>query len=988
MKFVAAVAFVLAPLSSAEESQDSIEKDYSGELPRIAPLPPEEALASFEVQPGYHIEQVAAEPLVRDPVALDFDENGRLFVVEMRGYSEEFEAGISSVRMLTDENGDGTFDSSSTYVDGLKWPVAVACYDGGIFVGEPPRIFYAKDADGDGKADIQEDVYTGFSLSNVQGLMNSFTWGLDNKFYAAASSAGGDIVPANDPNARPLGLHGRDFAFDPRTREIVATSGGAQHGLSFDDWGRRFLCHNSDHIQLVMFEDRYVARNPYLETPSPRVSIAADGPAGDVFRISPIEPWRIVRTRLRVKGLVPGPIEGGGTPAGYFTSATGITIYTGDAMPELKGMAIIGDVGSNLIHRKKLEADGVSLVARRMDDQTEFIRSKDIWFRPVQFGNAPDGTLYVLDMYREVIEHPASLPPLIKQHLDLNSGNDRGRIYRIVPEGFVQPAPQRLGEATAEQLVQALDSPNGWIRRTAARLLYQRQDQSAVPQLDALAAAGTPEGKLRALYALDGLDALRPEALMQALRDSAPQVRVHALILSEPLLKDRPEILNQVASLVEDTDQRVRYQLAFSLGEAPNQPPRNEALAALARREAGNAWFRLAILSSLTTGAAEVLALLADAPAYRQSEAGAAFLEDLALQAGAAGQDLDGVLAKVDMLPEAEETLAQATVRGLLRGLKLSGQGAGAQEALAKSQRAAALLNGLLADAHAKAVDGQAPADQRADAISSLAFDQYAVVAEVLPPLMQAIQPTEVQSAALGTLRQFPEEAVGEVLLKEWDQYSPETRSGVIEALFSRKPWLQRLLQAMADGQFAPKNLESTRIQALLNHPDETIQQQAKQLLASYQPGKRTEVVETYQDVLTMPGDAARGRELFTANCNQCHKLEERGFAVGPDLANIGNSGPEKILVNVLDPNREINPQYINYTVETKDWESHSGIIASETATSVTLKRGLGETSTLLRVNIESIRSEELSIMPEGWEETLGKQGLADIIAYLMSLVQ
>ena len=167
------------------------------------------------------------------------------------------------------------------------------------------------------------------------------------------------------------------------------------------------------------------------------MSIAADGPQAEVFRTSPVEPWRIVRTRLRVAGAVPGPIEGGGRAAGYFTGATGATIYRGDAWPaEYRGQAFIGDVGSNIVHRKTLSADGVLLVANRADEGSEFVASTDIWFRPAQFANAPDGTLYIIDVYREVIEHPASLPPVIKKHLDLTSGRDRGRIYRIVPEGF------------------------------------------------------------------------------------------------------------------------------------------------------------------------------------------------------------------------------------------------------------------------------------------------------------------------------------------------------------------------------------------------------------------------------------------------------------------------------------------------------------------------------------------------------------------------
>ncbi|HVW37717.1 MAG TPA: PVC-type heme-binding CxxCH protein, partial [Pirellulales bacterium] len=386
--------------------ENPAEIDYSGELPRILPVEPADAIKTFKVQPGFRIEQLAAEPLVNDPVAMCFDEDGRLYVVEMRGYSEEPDDMLSQVRLLEDVDGDGRFDKSTVFADKLSWPTAVICYGGGVYIGDAPDIFYCKDTDGDGKADVRQKVFAGFGKSNVQGLMNTFAWGLDNRIHGATSSSGGKITPADDPQATPVTVNGRDFAFDPRTKEFATTSGGAQHGMSFDDWGRKFVCSNSDHIQQVMFEDRYLARNPYLSSPSPRLSIAADGPQAEVYRVSPVEPWRIVRTRLRASGAVPGVVEGGGRPAGYFTGATGVTIYRGDAWPKQPyELAVVGDVGSNLVHRKKLEPNGLEFIAKRIDDKSEFVASTDIWFRPAQFANAPDGTLYIMDVYREVIEH-------------------------------------------------------------------------------------------------------------------------------------------------------------------------------------------------------------------------------------------------------------------------------------------------------------------------------------------------------------------------------------------------------------------------------------------------------------------------------------------------------------------------------------------------------------------------------------------------------
>jgi putative membrane-bound dehydrogenase-like protein len=503
------VGFAVGWAGAEPRQADSLDRDYSADLPRIAPTEPKEALATFTVAPGFRLEQVTAEPLVADPIALAFDENGRLYVVEMRGYSENRDENLSRIRLLEDSDGDGRFEKSTIFAEGLAWPTAIHCWQGGVLVADAPDILYFKDTTGDNKADERKVLFTGFSRSNVQGLLNSFTWGLDNRIYGATSSSGGQVTPVDDIPRPPTLLRGRDFAIEPRGMTMVPVSGGAQHGLSINNWGERFVSSNSDHIQQVMYEDRYLGRNPYLAAPPPRRSIAADGPQADVFRTSPIEPWRIIRTRLRMQKIVPGIVEGGGRAAGYFTGATGATIYRGDAWPaEWQGLAIVGDVGSNLVHRKRLTQQGIGYVATRIDEKSEFVASSDNWFRPVQFANAPDGTLYICDMYREVIEHPASIPPLLKQHLDLTSGRDRGRIYRVVPAGYQQRPLPKLGTASVGELVATLAHPNGWHRDTAARLLYERQDRSAAPLLEKLAReAKLPETRNVACYSLDGHDA-------------------------------------------------------------------------------------------------------------------------------------------------------------------------------------------------------------------------------------------------------------------------------------------------------------------------------------------------------------------------------------------------------------------------------------------------------------------------------------------------
>jgi putative membrane-bound dehydrogenase-like protein len=986
---VAALCWTLAaPGAAQKKGKPAAEKDYKDQLPRIPPHAPADALKTFKTLPGFRVEQVAAEPLVTDPVAMSFDENGRLYVVEMLDYSEQDRAMIGRVRLLEDTDGDGRFDRSTVFLDKLSWPTAVTCYDGGVFIGAAPDILYAKDTDGDGKADVVRKVFTGFGRSNVQGLLNSFQWGLDNRIHGATSSNGGQVRKAGDAAAKAVNIGGRNFSFDPRTLDFTPTSGASQHGMTYDDWGRRFVCHNSDPIQLVMYEDRYVARNPYLAAPNPKVSISVEGAQSAVFRVSPVEPWRVLRTKLRVGGLVPGPIEGGGTPAGYFTGTTGVTIYRGDAWPaEFRGQALVGEVASNLVHRKVLEPAGVGFRARRVDVKKEFLASTDIWFRPVQFANAPDGTLYVADFYREVVEHPASLPPEIKKHLNLNS-RGRGRLYRIVPAGFKQRPQPRLGKATAAELVALLEHRNGWHRDTAARLLWQRQDRTAVIPLQKLALGSRlPEGRMHALYALHGLKALTEGVVLSGLVDPHPRVREHAVILAESLAPTSAPVRARLYEMVKDEDARVRYQLTFSLGEQPSAPPRNAALAKLARRDGADRWVRVAILSSLAEGADAVLRELAGDAKFRASAGGRELLTQLARQIGqrAWQSEVAAALQSLEGLPAGEKALAAALVRSLREGLARSGSSL-RKQMLAGGSRAKELLGELLAAARRKAADEKQPLKERVEAVRTLGLGAFAEVRPLLTEMLASQQPQPVQLAAVETLSRFPDAAAGRALVAAWPAFSPRVRSAAAESIFSRPEWAAAFLDAVQRKKVAATDVDPARLKLLQGSADPALRAHAARVAKLLNLGRRTDVVAAYRPALELKGDAPRGKMVFQKVCASCHRLEGVGHETGPSLATLQNRGAEAILLNVLDPNREVNPQYVNYVVETKDGRTFTGMVAAETATSVTLRRGDNQSDTILRIDIERMRSTGLSLMPEGLEQQIDRQGMADLLAYLTSL--
>lgn len=960
----------------------------SNDLPRFPAVPPEAALQTFQVRKGFHLELVASEPNIASPVTLSFDEDGRMFVVEMIDYSERRDEvpHLGRIRMLEDLDGDGVYEKSTIFATNLPWPTAMFCYHGGVFVGATPDILYLQDTNGDGRADIQDRVFTGFAAGvdriNVQELLNSFVWGLDNRIHGATSGEGGVIRSLRHPESRTIDLHGRDFAIEPRGFTINSEAGGGQHGLSFDDLGRRFTCNNSDNIRLFMYDDRYGSRNPSYSMPAPLVSIAVDGPDAEVYRISPDEPWRVLRTRWRVGGLVSGPIEGGGRPSGYFTAATGVTIYRGNAFPEqFHGNAFVADCAGNLIHRKVLLPDGVELKAQRAADEqrAEFIASRDTWFRPVQFANAPDGTLYVIDIYREIVEHPWSLPENIKKHLDLNSGDNRGRIYRIAPDGFKEPPPPRLGKASTAQLVTTLENLNGWHRDTAARLLYERQDPSAIsPLAQLLSNSHFALARLHALYALQGLGALGEKDLLQALQDSDPAVRQHAIELSEPFLHIAavsPQILAKLQGMTDDPSIQVRYQLAFTMGEV-SDPAKVVALSALALHDVESSWTRAAILSSLAQGAGQVFAQLSKNAKFCGTKPGQDFLNELIGMIGSRNDhnEVAQVLAFID--GTADPVLRFGLVRALGGGLKHAGVPLDTSGKQFKSVFASAA--GIAADSHAAE-------DARAAAIQLLELTSFSDSGSLLLSLLDQAQPQPIQVAAVSSLNRFNDPRLGPELTKTWNKLSPRLRSEVIIALLARPDRANALLQAIQAGTIRPAALTTTQRKFLRNHRDATVSQLAAQVLDTPAQGPRQSVINSFMPALNLQGKAAAGKKIYQERCISCHRLGGEGNSVGPDLATVKNTGKEKLLVSILDPNREVPPQFVSYVVETREGDSFVGLIANETANSITVRQAYGKEDIIPRSRIASMHSQAQSLMPEGLETGLTQQDLANLLEYIES---
>ncbi len=955
----------------------------SGPTPAPKPqdaLSPREELATFKIHPDLKVELVASEPDVIDPVAMAFDEDGRIFVAEMRGYPNKGvgTGNVTSRRInsLEARNGDVVDESTTTFAEGLRVPKSVMPDRGGLLVANAPDLIYLKDTDGDGKADVNRRLYTGFHLGNVQQMLNSIQWGMDNYVYAIAGNNGGVIQSVEKPKTKAVTLRGRGVRFRPDLpASLEATSGGGQYGLAPDEWQRWFTATNSQHLRQIVLPDHYLRRNPSLAVRNVTINIPDHGASCKLFRISPFEGWRVERTRRRRTGPKAkrfSPTEL--VPGGFSTSSCSPIVYLANLLPKsFHGQIFLCDPANNLIHRDRLTPKGAIFQASRVDKDCELLASTNNWFRPVFLTIGPDGAIYVLDFYREVIEHPLSLPDDIKARLNLQS-RKRGRIWRIIPnKKKVPPIKIALSRAKSLDLVENLNHANLWWRLTSQRLLVERQDKTVVKALEKLSKnATTAPGRAHALWALQGLKSLSSRLIEQALKDEHPGVRAQALRLSESHLESAP-IRDGVLRLVNDPSAQVRFQLAFTLGEMQS-PKAASALAKILQDEKNDTWTQTAALSSSYRHALDLLKTLAS------KKTSSRLLSQIASMIGAQ-RDEEAMSATLRLIAGANVSTSLPILEGLGRGMEQSGR---SMSSVLK--KPSPRLLALFQQAAKSSSDSELSVARRVAATRLLGYGPFEIAEQPLKECLQPQQRQELQLAAIRALSSHQEKSVGDVLLERWKSSTPIVRREIIEAMLARRERVSQLLDAIEKKQLFANQLESSRIQQLRRYPNAKLRRRAIKLLADLATPDRKKILASYQSVLKLKGDVMRGKAAFTKVCATCHRLGEVGVEVGADLkAALPNKTASQLLIDILDPSREVDSRYINYVVDTKKGRSLTGLIATETATSVTLRRAQKEESTILRDQIDEIRSSGKSLMPEGLEKQLTKQMLADLIAFLKS---
>ena len=978
--------------------------------PVSSSVPPDSALATFELAKGFQIELLASEPLVADPVAMEIDEHGRMYVVEMHGYPLD-KSGTGKIKRLLDTDGDGKMDASQLFAEGLMLPTGILRWKKGFLVTDAPHVLYLEDSDQDGRADIRDTLLTGFALSNPQHNLNNPLLGLDNWIYLGHESAvstqsypeefgdrGSEIYYPGQPRGTrlPENARGRGVRIKPERFELEMLASNTQFGHTFDPWGRYFLVSNANHVIHQVLDARYLNRNPALLLSSATQSISDHGKAAEVFPI----------TKNPQNQLL--------TDVGVFTSACGSTYYQGGLFPApFDQVSFVAEPVSNVVHADVIQPDGASFTARRLYPNKEFLASTDAWFRPVNMYTGPDGALYVIDYYRQIIEHPEWMAEEVIASGALYNGTEQGRIYRITPKGtkaadWTGGLP--AGKMSSAELVRKLAHPNLWWRRTAQRLLIDRQ---AIDQVESLRRvvknSPAPYGRLQALWTLEGLGKLPAATLLLALKDTTPGVRENAVRLAESLLTTSPALLSALLSMVNDPDEKVRYQLLCSLGSV-STPEAAQAREALLLKDLKDPWVPIAALSASNVDAHGLLEKVLAGP-HRNDPVFASLVERLSILVATEGtpEAIRSTLANVIQNAYSKEAWPIAVLDGLTHGAKqrsnnrsspsLSDResvlGVATQAPLAEVREAAIrwlCVHGLPVSGKRDAAmqmailtafeTNQTP-EIRAAAIHLLSLDKAVTEGASPEKLIAPHEPLSVQQAAMQALATLPDNRVFGQIISQWSTLTSELRNDAISLLMTSPGRVSILLDALEKGTIDPSAIGWPRTVGLMNHKNIPLRTRARGLLAQRSYG-RQEVISAYEPALRLAGNWENGKQVYMQNCSVCHQINGKlGTPYGPDLGTIRNRRSESVMGDILNPNASIADGYDFWLIEKQSGETVEGLISEETPTTLTIKR-YGEKEVILPRNaIKSIKAQGVSVMPSGFENQISTQDMADLLVFI-----
>ncbi len=852
------------------------------------PLSPTRSLKKVQVPKGYKIELVANEPLVKDPVAIDWSNDGSIWIAEMADYPSG-ENGVSGrIVKLVDNDGDHLPDKREVLIEEISFPTGVMSWGRGVIITAGGRILYAEDLNGDGGADLIEDWFTGFVEDNQQLRVNSLRWGLDGWIYCASgghhAGFGLNTVINSVKSGKKFKLGSRDFRFRP-DGSFEPIAGPSQFGRVRDNDGNWFGVQNANPLWHYVLQDHYHKRNPDIAAPDPRKMLRGKSP----------KVYSAGKAQKRFHGF---------DMIGRYTSACGISIYRDNQLfdhPEGTMSAFTCEPFSNLVQRHILTNHGPTYIAERADDgKFDFFASGDRWCRPVMSRTAPDGSLWVIDMYRYMIEHPHWLPPNGKQELKPHyySGQDKGRIYRITKKNHNHV----WGPITKK-------SSNGILQDLALKESFRNGSKIN----------------------------WRKEDVLEGLQSNKVSIRRMALKESEKF----PELFREVSELCTDPNFKVRLQVAYTLGEFEHDLA-GEALASLAKKDGSDVFMAAAILSSAI-------------PHYRK----------LVRAQNLSPLIMEGLLKMHERFPSLAEELSISILNSKSNESKWRLLTHASPKIQNRARSAALTL----------ATDENKPDLERVEAMALLGKEDV----DQLSILLKSSSSIEIQTAVIDQLSKTNS---FEKILESWPGFEPRIKHSAEMAFLSKDDGTKILIKGLQSEKINTVELSSSCIERLKNHRNEKIRKQTNEIFSKSNSINKKLVYSKFKPSLSINGDYEKGKMHFLARCSTCHRLDDVGRDVGPNLKALSDKSRQSLFDAILNPSSSIEPQYLAYNIEHKG-ENIFGLIQSETSNSLIVKLLDGTTRVVKRDEITNLQGTGKSIMPDGLEAGLSVEDFADLLGFL-----
>jgi putative membrane-bound dehydrogenase-like protein len=997
--------------------------------PPGGPQKPADTLANLEVHPDFTIKLVASEPLINKPMNFDWDPAGRLWVAETPEYpngrrgmrpdyrgkewkdhggidptpGEQDRKAIDKISILTDTDGDGVMDKKDVFYEGLDLVTGLVFHKDGVIVTQAPDILWLRDTDGDGKADKVETLYHGLGTGDTHAVINNPRWGWDGWIYATHGYSGSDKVV--NAKGEPMGKIGSGvvrFKPDGSLIEQYSSKGGNTWGLTITGDNRVMWTQPTSGTLLnhTVLPEYALARGKIGNTTSHHNIIGSQKsfPAMSWEQLAYVQIDRV----------------------GDFTAAAGCVIYDGGAWPEeYNGDYFTTEPTINLIHHERLTPEASSYAAHKLPgrEETEFIRSKDMWWRPIEVRVGPDGAIYVADFYNQAVIHNDTRGP---DHNKVNAAvrPDRdhyfGRIWKIEHKQAKKLPLPDLSKAGIGELARALESPNRPVRMTASRLLTERTESldSASASTELVFKSGKTDGRIAALWTMSRLGSLPSGPFEAALASAEASLRRNVANVAEERLtpvagmRSDPVIADhfraKMAGLLSDADATVRLaalraiaatdldeQSAQSLIRAwpkfDDDYQRSAAIGAASRNPTA------VIAAALDSADTAALAPLVSALTLNITGADDAAKLVVAVAEKPASADplkrsiLDGFAKNVNDAPEMTPQLSAALAK-----LLASGASGSALPLAAKWDKTGALkgaVNELVGKLFAKLANGSEP--DRLVAAQSL-IGLRSTNQEVFPAIESQLAKDKLsegsKSAIVAAAGETQDNEAGAMLLRVYAKLPASAQTAAFDQLLKRSDWTTAFLDAVQATSIDVTTLGPANAFRLRSHPDKAVAARATKLLDELNPVTKAkkDAIAKLAPIVEHAGDAAKGKALFTTTCAICHEFGGAGAKIGPALTGMGSHGTGELLTAIVDPNAEVEPSFVAWNLETKDGQLFNGVIESENPTTITLKSLAG----VQQIKVADVKKREntgRSLMPEGFDG-IGGETLRDIIAYMQSV--